>query len=258
MNPSPAITAVNPVARALSLLWLYAKRPLLLHRVHRYTLEHVEGLPILVGPEVLNPVVFRSGALFARAIASERFAEPGSSEPEPGSSEPRTGSSEPQALDMGTGSGVCAVFAARRGYRVTAVDINPEAARCARINVLLNRQENAVEVLQGDLFEPVAGRRFDLILFNPPFYRGEPKSRFDMAWRATDVFERFAAGLDGALAPRGRALILLSTDGDAHGMLAALERNHFRSAPALSHNFGNERMTIFSVVRLGQNRTGQT
>jgi release factor glutamine methyltransferase len=136
------------------------------------------------------------------------------------------------------------------------VDINPEAARCARINVLLNRQENAVEVLQGDLFEPVAGQRFDLILFNPPFYRGEPKSRFDMAWRATDVFERFAAGLDGALAPGGRALVLLSTDGDAHGMLAALERNHFRIAPELSHNFGNERMTIFSVVRLGQNRPG--
>jgi HemK-related putative methylase len=253
MNPSPGITAVNPMARAFSLLWLYAKRPLLLRRVRRYTLEHVEGLPILVGPDVLNPVVFRSGELFARAIASEPFAQPPI-----GESAPRTCSPEPRALDMGTGSGVCAVFAARRGYRVTAVDINPEAARCARINVLLNRQENAVEVLEGDLFEPVAGQRFDLILFNPPFYRGEPKSRFDMAWRATDVFERFAAGLDGALAPGGRALILLSTDGDAHGMLAALEQNHFRIAPALSHNFGNERMTIFSVVRLGQNRPGQT
>lgn len=240
MNPSPAITAVNPAARALSLLWLYAKRPLLLRRVRRHTLEHVEGLPILVGPDVLNPVVFRSGELFARAVASEPFAEP------------PAGSSEPRALDMGTGSGVCAVFAARRGYRVTAVDINPEAARCARINVLLNRQEHAVEVLQGDLFQPVAGQRFDLILFNPPFYRGEPTSRFDMAWRATDVFERFAAGLDGALAPGGRALILLSTDGDAQGMLTALDRKHFRIAPALSRNFGNERMTIFSVDRPGR------
>jgi HemK-related putative methylase len=240
MNPSPAIAAVNPVGRALSLLWLYAKRPLLLGRVHRHTLEHVEGIPILVLPDVLNPVVFRSGELFARAIASEPFAEPAA------------GSSEPRALDMGTGSGVCAVFAASRGYRVTAVDINPEAARCARINVLLNRQENSVEVLRGDLFQPVAGRRFDLILFNPPFYRGEPKSRFDMAWRATDVFERFAAGLDDALALGGRALILLSTDGDAHGMLAALEGNHFRIAPALSHNFGNERMTIFRVDRPGR------
>jgi HemK-related putative methylase len=242
MNPSTAITAVNPVARALSLVWLYAKRPLLLRRVGRETLEHVEGLPFLVAPDVLNPVVFRSGRLFARAIASEAFAEP------------QVGSLDPRALDMGTGSGVCAVFAARRGYRVTAVDINPEAARCARINVLINRQEHAVEVLQGDLFEPVAGQRFDLILFNPPFYRGEPKSRFDMAWRATDVFERFAAGLDSALAPSGRALILLSTDGDAQGMLTALERNHFRIAPAFSHNFGNERMTIFCVVRMGQNQ----
>jgi HemK-related putative methylase len=233
MKSSAAARAVNPVARVLSLLWLYAKMPLLLRRVRRHTIEHVDGVPIIVWPDVLNPVVFRSGELFARAIASEGFAEPSSP--------------EPLALDMGTGSGVCAIFAARRGYRVKAVDINPEAVRCARINVLLNRMEDAVEVFQGDLFEPVAGQRFDLVLFNPPFYRGEPKSRFDMAWRSADVFERFAAGLFEVLAPGGRALILLSTDGDAKGMLMALEQNSFRIAPALTRNFGNELMTIYSV-----------
>jgi len=233
MKSSAAIRTVNPVARVLSLLWLYAKMPLLLRRVRRHTIEHVDGVSIIVWPDVLNPVVFRSGELFARAIGSEGFAEPSSP--------------EPLALDMGTGSGVCAIFAAQRGYRVKAVDINPEAVRCARINVLLNRMEDAVEVLQGDLFEPVVGQRFDLVFFNPPFYRGEPKSRFDMAWRSADVFERFAAGLNEILAPGGRALILLSTDGDAKGMLMALEQNSFRIAPALTRNFGNELMTIYSV-----------
>ncbi len=237
MSSSAAITSVNPVARVLSLLWLYAKRPFVLRRVRRHTMEHVAGVPIIVWPDVLNPVVFRSGEVFARAIASGKFAEPAAS------------SSDPRALDMGTGSGVCAIFASRRGYRVTAVDINPEAARCAQINVLLNRVEHAVEVFQGDLFDPVAGQRFDLVLFNPPFYRGEPKSRFDMAWRATDVFERFSAGLNDVLTSSGRALILLSTDGDAAGMLTALERNNFRIAPVLTRNFGNEVMTIYLVDR---------
>ena len=237
MSSWAAATPVNPVVRALNLVWLYAKRPFLLRRVRRYALEEVDGVPIVVWPDVLNPVVFRSGELFGRAIQSEAFAAP------------RAGAAEPRALDLGTGSGICAIFAARRGFRVTAVDLNPEAVRCARVNVLLNRLDERVEVLQGDLFEPLGGRRFDLIFFNPPFYRGEPKSLFDMAWRATDVFERFAGGLDNALALGGRALILLSTDGDAKGMLAALDRNAFRVNAALRRNYGNEIMTIYAVER---------
>ena len=232
---TPRHIAVNPLARALSLLWLYAKRPFLLRRVRRTTIERVDGVSLVVLPDVLNPVVFRSGEFLARTLAAKRIV-------------PSRGY-EGQVLDMGTGSGVCAIFAARMGYRVSAVDLNPEAVRCARINVMLNRLEDRVEVLQGDLFAPVAGRRFDLILFNPPFYRGEPKSAFDMAWRATDVFERFAAGLDSALAADARALVLLSTDGDAAGMLAALARSGFRSVPALHRNYGNEVMTIYAVER---------
>jgi HemK-related putative methylase len=237
---STSAPALKPLARAMTLIWLYAKRPFLLHRVRRYTIEHVDDVPIVVWPDVLNPVVFRSGELFARAVARDDLAAP------------PVGSVEPRALDMGTGTGICAIFAARRGFRVTGVDINPEAVRCARVNVMLNRMDEMVEVIEGDLFEPLAGRRFDLILFNPPFYRGEPKSRFDMAWRSTDVFERFAAGLDNALAARGRALILLSTDGDAQGMLAALGRNAFRITPALRRNYGNELMTIYAVCRAGE------
>jgi HemK-related putative methylase len=234
----PRQVAVNPVARVFSLLWLHAKRPFLLRRVRRATIEHVGGVPIVVWPDVLNPVVFRSGELFARTIAAETITPPGRY--------------QARALDMGTGSGICAIFAARQGYRVTAVDLNPEAVRCARINVMLNRLEDKIEVLEGDLFAPVEGQNFQLIFFNPPFYRGEPKTPFDMAWRATDVFERFAAGLDSALAPEGRALILLSTDGDGEGMLTALAQSGFRTVPAVRRNYGNEVMTIHAVERAAE------
>ena len=50
-------------------------------------------------------------------------------------------------LDMGTGSGVGAVFAARNAARVVAVDVNPEAVRCARINVLLHHIEDRVDAV---------------------------------------------------------------------------------------------------------------
>lgn len=218
--------------RALAFAWLYLKRPFLLPRVRKPGIERIDGVPLLSLPDVLNPVVFRSGELLARTVAESPLAEP------PG-----------RALDMGTGTGVGAVFLARRGWQVVAVDLNPEAVRCARINALLNRLETRIDVRQGDLFGPVEGERFDLILFNPPFFRGEPKGLFDLAWRSVDVMERFAAGLPQALTENGRALILLSTDGDPEGMLKALDAHGLRVEPAVRRDYGNEVMTIYSVRR---------
>lgn len=220
--------------RALAFAWLYLKRPFLLPRVRKPVMERIDGVPLVSVPDVLNPVVFRGGELFARTVASSPLADP-------------TSGPTGRALDMGTGSGVCAVFLARRGWQVTAVDLNPEAVRCAKANALINRLEERIDVRHGDLFAPVPDERFDLILFNPPFFRGEPKGLFDLAWRATDVMERFAAGLPGALTDGGRALILLSTDGDAAGMLRALEANGLKHEPAGRKDFGNEVMTIHHV-----------
>jgi HemK-related putative methylase len=223
---------MNTATRALSFAWLYLKRPFLLPRVRRPVLERIDGVPLVSLPDVLNPVVFRSGELLARTVASSPLAQPSG-----------------RALDMGTGTGVGAVFLARRGWQVVAVDLNPEAVRCARINILLNHLEDRVEVRQGDLFAPLEGERFDLILFNPPFFRGEPKGLFDLAWRSHDVMERFAAGLPDALAEGGRALLLLSTDGDAEGMLKALTAHGLRAEPAVRRDYGNEVMTIYCVHR---------
>lgn len=74
----------------------------------------------------------------------------------------------PRVLDLGTGSGIVAATIAleRPGAEVLAVEIEPDAARIARRNFQNLRTE--VELVLGDLFEPVTGR-FDLILSNPPY-----------------------------------------------------------------------------------------
>jgi release factor glutamine methyltransferase len=128
---------------------------------------------------------------------------------------------------------------------VVGVDLNPAAVRCARINVMLNQLEARVEIRSGDLFAPVEGDRFDLVLFNPPFFRGTPADRLDLAWRATDVLERFAGGLRGAISPTGEALIVLSTDGEWRAMLAALEASGFATRPIATRDFGNEIVTVY-------------
>ncbi len=72
-------------------------------------------------------------------------------------------------LDLGTGCGIQAVSAARHSAHVTATDLNPRAVQFARMNAWLNGAAN-VECLSGDTFEPVRGRKFDLIVANPPFF----------------------------------------------------------------------------------------
>jgi len=168
-----------------------------IHKYDRLRIERVLDLPIVVLPSVANPKVLRTGAFFASRIDSRVVA------------------ADADVLDLGTGTGVCALFAARHARRVVAVDINPEAVRCAAVNALLNSLDSRLELRHGDLFAPVADRRFDLVLFNPPFIVGAPRDARDAAWRSSDLPRRFAAGLAAHLKPGGFALVLLSSFGDA-------------------------------------------
>jgi release factor glutamine methyltransferase len=151
-------------------------------------------------------------------------------------------------LDMGTGCGVGAVFAAKYARRVVAVDINPAAVRCAGINALINGMAGEIDVRLGDLFAPVQGEKFDLILFNPPFLRGTPADDRDRAWRSSDVAERFAEGLREHLKPRGSALVLLSTFGNGGHFLHAFREQGLGVSVFAERRFVNERLTVFSIA----------
>ncbi len=201
-----------------------------LQRYDDFRLEHVAGTPLLVTPTVFNPQLLRTGAFFASRIDA-RLVRP-----------------EFEVLDMGTGSGVCALFAARHARRVIAVDINAAAVRCAQINALMNQLHSRVEVRHGDLFGAVAGERFDLVLFNPPFVRAAACSDRERAWRALDVAERFAAELPGHLKPGGCALVLLSSYGDGAGFVRELAERGFTLTPWARRRYVGEHVVIFKAV----------
>jgi len=73
------------------------------------------------------------------------------------------------SLDLGTGNALQALAAATHSDHVLATDLNPRAVVYARFSALLNGAQN-VECVAGDGFHPVSGRKFDLIVSNPPFF----------------------------------------------------------------------------------------
>jgi HemK-related putative methylase len=199
-------------------------------RYDDYLIEWVLGMPFVVTPSVFNPKVPRTGEFLASQINLPLVNR------------------NTVVLDMGTGCGVGAVFAARHARRVVAVDINAAAVRCAGINAQLNHLEHRIDVRHGDLFAPVSAERFDLILFNPPFLRGAPRDDRDRAWRSSDVAERFAAGLGAHLKSGGCALVLLSSFGDAGRFLEEFRKHDFAIAVLAERRFVNERLAIFKLT----------
>ena len=117
--------------------------------------------------------------------------------------------SDERVLDLCTGSGIQALQVAPRANAVVAVDIGPRAVAMARTNVALN-DARCVEVRQGDLYQPVAGERFDLVIANPPFVpaRSRGPAYHSGGPRGDRVLRRVVEGWEAHLRPGGRAVAI--------------------------------------------------
>jgi carbamoyltransferase len=112
-------------------------------------------------------------------------------------------------LDLCTGSGIQALAVAARAADVVAVDIGQRAAALASVNAAFNGVRN-VAVRRGDLYAPVRGQRFDLVLANPPFVPGPQRgpAYHSGGPRGDRVLRRVVQGLGPHLRSGGRAFIV--------------------------------------------------
>jgi release factor glutamine methyltransferase len=94
-------------------------------------------------------------------------------------------------LEIGTGTGVVAMYASKLTDSITVTDINFDACELARKNFEQNSIEN-IEILFGNLFEPVKNRKFDVILFNTPYLPTEEGEVLD-----DTINYAFDGGLNG-------------------------------------------------------------
>jgi SAM-dependent methyltransferase len=116
------------------------------------------------------------------------------------------------ALDVGCGAGTAAVLLAPLGEVAVGIDINPRAILLSRLNSLVAGTNN-LELFEGDLFAPVQGRVFDLIVAQPPFVsrpdEASPVTFLYGGSRGDELSLRLLRELPPYLSKGGRAVLLL-------------------------------------------------
>ena len=151
------------------------------------------------------------------------------------------------ALDLCAGSGAIGISLARMfpAARVTLSDISSAAAQVQRVNA---RAQANVEILTGDMFETVAGRRFDLIVCNPPYIptrdlralapevRREPALALDGGADGLDFYRRLSREYKNYLLPGGRIYMEIGFD------QAQAVRALFENARLVRDLGGNDRV----------------
>lgn len=160
----------------------------------KYMIELLDK-EFVVYPEVFSPKYFKDTKFFAENISVETGED---------------------FLEIGSGSGVVSIEAADQGANVTATDINPKAVENTKENVRLNNLESHIEVLEGDVYEPVDDScQFDTIFWNTPFGYVEDgdidkleQAVFDPNYEST---KKFIFNAEDYLKPDGRLLIGFST-----------------------------------------------
>lgn len=124
-------------------------------------------------------------------------------------------------LDLCSGVGTQALICARTATRVTAVEIEPLAAKLFWVNAAMNGLTGKVELFNGDLLNPVGGRSFDIISCNPPFMPVPPGIRYPVfaggGGDGLEIVRRLMAGLPQALRPEGRCEVVGAVLGNSEG-----------------------------------------
>ena len=166
---------------------------------------YIQGVRFLVDERVIVPRSHIGEILF-----SEYLGEQGSSFlPDPMAVE--------SAVDICTGSGCLAVLAAKffPNAEVDAVDLSADALEVAKLNIAAHDVAGQVSLHQGDLFAPLAGRTYDLIITNPPYvdhealdgyppeFRAEPAMAHDGGEDGLDLVRRILAEAADYLNPDG-------------------------------------------------------
>jgi methylase of polypeptide subunit release factors len=200
----------------------------------RASFAHAAGFRLRVRPTVFHPRYFITSEFFAAYIGGLDL----------------TGK---RVADVGTGSGILALAAARAGAAVVAIDINPNAAGAAHENARINGLGDRLTAVCSNLLSALAPQPlFDVILSSPPSFPGEPRDLADRAWHAgTDyrhITELFEQARD-RMVPAGVFYLLLSSDSDCNFLGRLSERAGFRRRIVAERSIVFESFILYELRR---------
>lgn len=160
-------------------------------------------------------------------------------------------------LEIGTGSGIVAMYASRLTDNITVTDINFDACELARKNFEDNGIEN-IEILFGNLFEPVKNRKFDVILFNTPYLPTEEDEvlddtinyAFDGGLNGRKVIDLFLNEVGNHLNDNGIVQIIQSSLSGNEETLEKLGQLGFVSEIAAKEHFFFEDITLINAYKI--------
>jgi release factor glutamine methyltransferase len=193
----------------------------------------IAGFDLTIGPTVYDPRYYRAPEYFAEFIGGLDL-------------------SGKSVADLGTGSGLQALAAARAGAsNVLALDVNPNAVAAAALNARANGLEDRVSAVVSNLFSVVApGPQFDVILTNPPFCDGPAWDVADRAWRAGRNYEDIAplfAQARERLLPNGVVYLIMSSHTDLAAVGHMVQRAGFTTRIAAKRRVLLETLIIFDL-----------
>ena len=160
-------------------------------------------------------------------------------------------------LEIGTGSGIVAMYASRLTDNITVTDINFDACELSRKNFEDNGIEN-IEILFGNLFEPVKNRKFDVILFNTPYLPTEEDEvlddtinyAFDGGLNGRKVIDLFLNEVGNHLNDNGIVQIIQSSLSGNEETLEKLDQLGFVSEIAAKEHFFFEDITLINAYKI--------
>jgi release factor glutamine methyltransferase len=192
------------------------------------------GFRLTVYPTVFHPRFFISSECFAKFIDGLDLKNK-------------------LVADVGSGSGILALAAARAGAEhVTALDINPNAVLAVRENAQANWFGDRVTAVCSNLLSALAPEpSFDIILSSPPKHAGEPRDLADAGWYAGPNYRHVAALFDQSrerLKPGGRMYVMVSSDTDLDLFGRLIAKAGFRAKLAYEHSIFIESFIIYELV----------
>ncbi|WP_284653714.1 methyltransferase [Flavobacterium terrisoli] len=152
-------------------------------------------------------------------------------------------------LELGCGSGIISLLAARKKAFAIASDINPTALNYLEKNAIKNNLN--IQIVHSDLFEQIEDNAFDYIIINPPYYPKTPKNIKEQAWFCGENFEYFEklfGQLPNYLSPETNCFMILSQDCEIEKIKAIALKNMLAFELVLEKKELVETNYIFRIV----------